>query len=249
MAREFNGANQYCEVNSTPITSEPLTLACWAKCHRNNNWDVAFALCEEAGQHSHFLQFRGLVAGDPVAAVSYDDANWRIAESTIGFTPNQWHHVCGVFTNANSRTIYLDGGNSATDNNACNVTDIDSISAGTFLWNGGFNNPFDGAVAECAIWNVALTASEAIMLAAGFCPLMIRPGSLLCYYPFGGIYGQNDNDSCGSYDMTPINAPTWTDHPTKLIYRNSGIVVPTVAAVLERSWAWAALGSVHAAAQ
>ena len=49
--------------------------------------------------------------------------------------------------------------------------------------NGGTANFDDGTIAEVALWNTALSASEFGSLGKGVSPLLIRPGSLVIYWP------------------------------------------------------------------
>ena len=95
-------------------------------------------------------------------------------------------------------------------------------------------------VAECALWNVALTAAEIDALAAGFSPLFIRPGSLVGYWPLGGAYSDYI-DPIGSNTLSATGDPAAADHP-RIIYPSGGstfdYAVPVVeeVAAAERGW-------------
>jgi hypothetical protein len=98
------------------------------------------------------------------------------AVSSIAMTPGQWHHLVGVFEAANSRRVYLDGGNSGT--NAGNRT---FDGADQFIL-GNLNSTDTLDVAEVGIWNVALSVSEIGMLADGMSPVCLpMAGNLLVY--------------------------------------------------------------------
>ena len=73
-------------------------------------------------------------------------------------------------------------------------------------------------------WDAALTDDEVAALAAGHSPLLIRPASLVAYWPLGGLSGDHDRDIVGGYDLTAYNSPTWADHPP-VIYPSGGRVV------------------------
>lgn len=96
---------------------------------------------------------------------------------------NAWHHACGVFTNATSRTIYLDGANAVTGTNNITPSPIDRTRIGNRDNAGSPIRFFSGRLAEVAIWTVALDAAEVAALGKGFSPLLIRPTSLAAYWP------------------------------------------------------------------
>ena len=80
---------------------------------------------------------------------------------------------------------------------------------------GGFD-AWDGDIADAAFYTVALTEDELLALSAGYSPELIRPGSLVAYWPlFGNL--SPETSRIGGYDMTLENAPTKADHP-RVIY-------------------------------
>lgn len=69
--------------------------------------------------------------------------------------------------------------------------------------------PFNGYVAECALWNTALTDAEIESLAKGFSPRRIRPQSLVFYAPLL----RNLQDLRQGLALTAVNSPTVASHP------------------------------------
>lgn len=57
-------------------------------------------------------------------------------------------------------------------------------------------------MAEAAIWNVALNAREVAALAVGVCPLRVRPGSLVGYWPLWGTHTNEPDLHPESADAT-----------------------------------------------
>jgi hypothetical protein len=85
---------------------------------------------------------------------------------------------------------------------------------------GGPGLHLNGRLAECAIWNVALTAAEIASLVKAFSPLLIRPASLVAYWP---LIGRHDPEICpkGGFDMTLTNTPTTAAHPRIIMPRRA----------------------------
>ncbi|KKK59939.1 hypothetical protein LCGC14_3029330, partial [marine sediment metagenome] len=73
----------------------------------------------------------------------------------------------------------------------------------------------DESIAEVAIWNVALSNAEVALLAKGFSPLLIKPESLVSYWP---LVRDDDNDWIGGFDLTAFNTPTVSDHPPVIMH-------------------------------
>ncbi len=121
--------------------------------------------------------------GDPVIAFSEHFAVGLFEiPSSSGYSLNTWHAVTGVFASAISRRIYLGGGNSQESLVFFLVGAVDRTQIG----GAGDSTPdrfFSGSVVEAAIWNVALSADEVRILAAGYSPLCLtnRLGNLVLY--------------------------------------------------------------------
>jgi hypothetical protein len=104
-----------------------------------------------------------------------------------------------------SRTIYLDGGGSATNTATITPTpaNITSLRAG---WTGA---TLDGCVAEVGVWNAALTAAEVASLAKGMTCDKIRPQNLVFYAPLV----RDLIDQKGGLTITNNNGATVATHP------------------------------------
>jgi hypothetical protein len=71
---------------------------------------------------------------------------------------------------------------------------------------------FDGLIAEVGIWGAVLTDAEVASLAKGVSPLMVRPQSLVAYYPLYGR-GSTEPDYINGLGLTPTNSPVAAEHP------------------------------------
>jgi hypothetical protein len=216
MAYEFNGTNQFLQINSAVVTSAPLTMACWFNCDRN---DLAYVILSITGNATagtgatRFALFaEGGVVGDPVRIIATNTAGQNgFTDSTAAFSAGKWHHACGVFSSATSRSIYLDGGNSST--NGTNITPTllsrTVIAAQYREQSGGITGCFDGLTAEVGIWNAALTADEVASLAKGMTCDKVRPQSLVFYAPLV----RNLIDQKSGLTITNNNGATVANHP------------------------------------
>lgn len=212
MSYEFNGTNQRLNTptGSAVIANLPITMACWF------NADIATAeicLMAMASDWANwvggglYMVASGSVTGDPVRILTNPNAS-DVATTTSGFTVGTWHHAAGVFTSTSSRTVYLDGGNSATTTTTYNLTSpTDGMRVGQFTNN--FPRYFDGKIADVGVWDAALTAAEIASLAKGMTCNRIRPQNLQFYAPLV----RDLSDVRKGVTITNLNTATVADHP------------------------------------
>src|SRR3990167_4808445 len=166
MARLFDDVgNDVLNVASASVTAVPLTLACWFMSDDLTIAQTLISLSSTPASTAHVFNLvaRGNIAGDPVGAVTNGGSAY-VADTTTGYSANVWHHACGVFTAANSRTAYIDGGSSATDVNSTAPSGINNTRIGR---SGRQQLSMSGRIAEAGIWSVALTGGEIAALAGG----------------------------------------------------------------------------------
>lgn len=208
MAYSFNGSNQRLTPASVPVTAVPLTMACW---FRANNTTHAGALItftnSQSGLNYLTLYANGNATGDPVQIVDQGSSNFAQFGTSTGFSANQWHHACGVRSSSTSRTVYLDGGSSATNTTSIAPTGINEFNIGSFQTAAG--NWLNGQIAEVGIWNVALTAAEVASLADGMTCDKVRPDNLVFYAPLV----RDLIDYSGGLAITNNNTATVANHP------------------------------------
>lgn len=216
MARQFDdGATEYLERDSAPVAVAPFTISCWF-----NSDDIAARQAlvwigdKDVDNSAWVLQARGDVGGDPVVFGARQAGGFNVATSSTGFSANTWHHACGVETANNDRAVFIDGGSKGTDVTATTPAGADRVS----IAREGDNTPsnyMSGAIAEVAIWNVALSDAEVALLAKGFSPLFIQPHNLVAYWP---LIRDDDNDWIGGFDLAAFNTPTVATHPPLVVH-------------------------------
>ena len=212
MARVFSVLADQTLVNrdTPPITAPPFTLSIWFYC-TGDSYGV-FGIGKEGDDHFHSLNVNS--TGRNGYAMTQRDADWdNIATTSTSFDLNEWNHLSGSWVATNSRIVYLNAGGKGTNANACTNPTIDSIRIGQRP--DEYSYSFTGRLAEAAMWNVVLTDTEHYILSRGCSPLMVRPQSLVAYWPLIGRTSP-EIDIVGGYDMTLVNAPTVGDHPPVL---------------------------------
>lgn len=209
MARAFvRASSQYLVNSNAPISAAPCTLAAWARPDQTNLQTEIFQVVDTAADNG----FRLLMHSDGnVYSVARDPSFQAAPVASTGYSV-AWHHVAGVFTSTTSHAVFLDGGNKGTDATSVSPTSLDETNIGRFNQGGAASLYFGGLLAELAIWNVALADTEVAILAAGFSPLRVRPGSLVAYWPLISN-ASPDIDPVGGFDMTVTGATAALEHP------------------------------------
>jgi hypothetical protein len=211
MAYDFNGTSQYFNTASTPLTAAPITMACWFY-PKNTTADLSLMSItdnQDAGGNRFSLTGGGNAAGDPIRAFAQVGGSTGVADTNAGFVANAWQHACGVYSAANARTAYLNGGNSVTNTTSLSPAGVDRIRIGA-RFNGGIAGNFlNGQIAEVGIWSAALTAAEIASLAKGMTCDKVRPQSLVFYAPLV----RDLIDAKGGRTITNNNSATVANHP------------------------------------
>jgi hypothetical protein len=168
--------------------------------------------------------FRSNGANNSLNVVHSDTGGEQSATTSSTYTVDTWQHGCAVFTSNSSRTIYLNGGNDNTNATAQDSITPNRTSIGVKLGPAAVRY-WSGSIAEAAIWNAALTAEEVAVLGSGYSPLLIRPQSLVSYWPLmGRIIGEQDIISKNT--LTLQNSPATSEHVPIIYPKAPQIMVP-----------------------
>jgi hypothetical protein len=146
-------------------------------------------------------------ATDPAFDLQFNDA----------ITDTNWHqHVLTTDGSNGTARLYTDGSEVATavidaapfgSGNATRAYQIgNETEIGTF--------GVDGKMAEVAIWDVTLNASEVSSLGSSFSPLLVRPASLISYWSLIGRLSP-ELDLVGAINGT-VNGAVVFEHPPVL---------------------------------
>jgi hypothetical protein len=145
-------SHQYLALGSAIVSAVPLTMELWYK-PTAQSFARVLEINQAADPTQHFrLAHRGDIS-NYVEALSQNGGTYYYARSTAGSTNAAWNHAAAVFAAANSRTAYVNGGNSATDTGSVTPSGVN----GTFVGAGysPIGDWFDGDVDEVRISSVA----------------------------------------------------------------------------------------------
>jgi hypothetical protein len=210
MAFSFNGSNQMLSNNVAVLSANPITMSCWARPERNDRPEALMSLGSSTTLTPlYVLRLRGDLPGDQVDAQERNDANQIAGSQGLTFAINTWQHFCSVFATTSSRTVYVDGTAAAENTTTITGTKTMDRTALGVLIRPTPDQYFQGRLAECAIWNAALTAAEIASLAKGMTPDKIRPQNLVFYAPLV----RNLQDVRGGLTITNNNGATVANHP------------------------------------
>lgn len=214
MARNFlvASAQGLTDATTPPVTTLPFSLAAWFKTAGGSGYrsiitlsegstEFNFALLDVAtgGQVSAYHQGNSGVVGNALTAGTVTDAVWT--------------HGGAVFTSESSRTAYINGVGTTETTTVAAFSALNYIAFGLIQYNGAPTNYFNGDIAEGACWNVALTAAEMESMADGVSPLLIRPQSLMAYWPLYGNDSPELDRYKGTTGLTLVNTPAKAAHP------------------------------------
>jgi len=209
MARGFDdGSSQYLEGTSL-VTGTPISIAAVFQTDSLTLRQVVASVGDDSDNDMCAMAIRGDVLNDPLEAYTYGGAGAKNAQVASVLSTNTWHYGLAVFASTSSRTIYCDGVNTTTNTDNTSVADLDQVrvARATFSFADLY---LSGMAGEVAIWNVALTAADALILAAGYSPLFVKPENLVHYYP---LIRDGDQDRVSGQHLADSGSPTIVDHP------------------------------------
>jgi len=223
-----DGDSEYLEVTTTPVTAYPFTLFNWFNSDNDTDQLTTIGVGDlSATTDAVSIHPAGSRAGDPMRGRTEAGDSSDYAETGNGFTVGSWYSTAFVCTSNVSRTLYLDANvaNKSEDTTDLTPANLSGIDIGTLpqsskAWY------MSGHIAECAIWNVALSEAELAVLADAYSPLFVRPANLVAYWPLI----RDLKDIVGGYNLTAHNGPTVSAHP-RMIYPRPRIVSHPAAAV------------------
>lgn len=208
--------------STPPITAYPYTIFAWCRPGVVNITQTVFGI-GRSGTASHYA-----VIGIDSTARAFFEAGAGAANDSFrtgALTANVWHPIAGVATSTVSRVVYADGtvGTPVATSTPFPTTPTDTVVGA--LLNNTLASFFTGQIAECAMWNVALTATEIAALSRGVSPLRIRPAALKFYSPIWGAASPERDLTSSQKHLTLTNAPVTAQHaPVQPLV--GGVMIP-----------------------
>jgi len=212
MARLFDASNNdYIEVgdvSALDLTGDQVTLALWAQLASVNGEKKLFAKWADAG--SQFQYLLSIDSDEQVQFAVYA-GGVSLTAGTTTMVVGTWYHLAGCYDGSDIR-VYLDGVEENSTGKTGNMTNTSApVRIGAGSGGAGTENPFDGDIGHCTIWDVGLSADEIASLAAGMSPLSLhKANNLLFYAPLNGK--TPEYDVIGGLDLT-VNGPVKSAEP------------------------------------
>jgi hypothetical protein len=140
----------------------------------------------------------------------WDAANGVLRPSNSAHADGNWHHLA-VTVASNNGSFYLDGAADGTFTRGNPGTAGGQTKSIAAQFDG--QAPFNGTLAEMAVWSTALSAAEVASLANGFSPLLIRPSALVAVWPLLGPFNPELDLWKNNLAGTLVNGPAAAAHP------------------------------------
>jgi hypothetical protein len=186
MARAFvRASSQYLEAASAIVSAPPWTMSCWFNSDDSSVQQALGGISRAAGDTFEFF----LEAGGSLRVglfVQEGAVTTDVNYASGSYSANAWHHAAYVIASTTSRTVYLNGSAGTEGTASVTPSGMDTTSVGRLVYGGVPQDYMSGRIAELAFWSVALTAAEIASLAKGFSALLVRPQSLVEYWPLIG---------------------------------------------------------------
>jgi hypothetical protein len=193
MSRDFpGGAGNHLTMGDVPsvdITGTAITFCCWARQDTRPTTRLVMAKANSAGagQYSMFVGGAGQLSAQLIGAGVLGPNGATVI--TLGV----WHHLA-VLQDAAAGSVWLDGIVDGQASGAQTLADTaQPFIVGT---RAGDDLPWDGLLADVAMWDTTLHNGEMAALARGVSPLAVRPTRLRGYWPLWAL-GSPEPDLAG----------------------------------------------------
>ena len=220
--RTFNGSTQYASAaSSSDYNSTDITVSLWVYIPTGNSMDGSSFRLIEIGGYNSGSPLDGVALeldynGGVINGLVWEGGNWV---SNIGsgysFSLDTWTHVAVTarLTTSELNEFYAAGSQSGLDLTSGGRTANSqalTLGANNVSHDGNF---FEGYLAELAIFDTNLSASDVSDLAAGGSPVAVNEAALVAYWRMDGS-GSTESDYVSSATLTYTGSPGTTTPPT-----------------------------------
>jgi hypothetical protein len=229
VARGFTGSSsQYLSrTDVLGLTAYPLSCAVWFYYSVTLANPALLSFGKLAG--NNFIQLV-LAGSDDSLGLRVDAGSTDSLNSASVPSTNAWHHAGCVIAASNDMRLFLDGVKATLSGTQAFPSGMNKFSIGASVANSPSVNQFlTGRACEAGVWNAALDDAEMGALAKGIAPSLIRPASLVAYWPLWGNDSPELDRWNSRYDLTLTASPTKVDHP-RMVYPSRGRMPSLVAA-------------------
>jgi len=211
MARLFDQSNEdfleFGDISSIDITGDEITVSVWLELDTANGEQKLVSKWSDSPLAHQYLM--SITSAEKLQFV-INNGGQRIALGSTTISTGIWHNLVGRYNGSNVRA-YIDGVQDGTLNASGNIVNTSApLVLGAGSGGSGSEQPLDGFLGHCAIWDVPLSEGEIESLANGISPLAIRRDNLMFYAP---LNGQNPElDVVSGLDLT-VNGTTVSEEP------------------------------------
>lgn len=209
MARDFSGTDgQYLGTSTVVVESYPFTIAAWVRFDEAADEAGDSVLTTSRADFSHYF-FLGRDGDGKIVFAARDGVGPVGAVSPATISLNTWYRICAVGRSRTDRSIFVDGGDEATDTVDRLPTSLERTQVGAIE---GLS-PMHGRIAEVKVWNVALEDNEIIADALG---VDVRPEAIAGgngnYWPLYGLDSPEPDLGGGKVNLTLFLTPAQANH-------------------------------------
>lgn len=213
MSRNFESSNEdFIEIGDVPaldLTGDKVSLSAWIRAESfTTEMKILAKWSDSPEKFSYLLSSDGTGNNKVLFAVNTGSISSTVGTTSMGIA--QWFHLAGTYDGSTIRA-YLNG---IEENSTSKSGNMISNTAPVRIGVGSGDTdeqPFDGDIGHCAIWDVGLTDNEVKSLAAGINPLKIHRENLLSYSPLNGQ--DPELDVVGGLDLTVTGATKAEEPP------------------------------------
>jgi hypothetical protein len=206
MARSFNGTTDQISCGAT-INPTAITMSAWFYLPSSTSGYRAIYSTAATGNYQQIL-----INPSKIAYYVYGSADIHVDPGATLITTGVWIHCALTYDSVGGLKTYFNGANDGTAaaNGTLGVADAPLTTIGYDANSPGRN--FPGRIADCAKWNIALTAAEIGALANGARPYQIRPANLFHWCPLDG-YASPEPDYSGSKFNGTLTGTSYVSGP------------------------------------
>lgn len=150
-----DGDSEYLYYNGAVVTGPPFTFSAWAARDDDTIDAVVVSVAQNWGINDNYLRING---ADTVRFLSGNQS----VNTTATISDADFHHLCGVAYAVDSRAVFLDGANKATDSDVGSHGSEDKTTIGVMYGGDGGSNlyHFSGRIRDVRIYDRALSDAE-----------------------------------------------------------------------------------------
>lgn len=215
MARDFPGSGT--NVLSIPNPSGPLditgttmTMTAWIK---PDNVTGTKIIAGKVGLSVATVQYFMFLNGNKIFSQWGNTASLNGAGGVTPISAGVWSHVgMTIRDNGGLSRVWLNG---VSDGSVTQTVLIGDTAANFVIGarSDGATDPFDGSIAEVALWNVELSASQMLALSKGISLHRVQPKFLRAHYPMWGVGAVGEFDRSGfAQTLAEVGTVGVSDH-------------------------------------